>query len=47
MIAGKGPDTVGAQELVFVQHGLEYPAQFGFVQNSSQPPVLLAGLDWS
>ena len=42
--AREGSDAEGAQEFLLVQHDRQHPAEIGFVQDRSQEPPLVAGL---
>ncbi len=41
-----GSDSIRAQEFALIQHGRQYPAQIGFIQNRSQASILVARLEW-
>ena len=44
VVAREGPDAVGAQELVLVEHLRQHAAELGLVQDGGQPPARMTGL---
>ena len=41
--AREGANSEGAQEFIFIEHDLKYPAQVGFIQNEPQTRSLCPG----
>jgi hypothetical protein len=44
VVTGDGPESVGAQELLFVEHRRQHAAEIGLVQDGGQLPASLTGL---
>jgi hypothetical protein len=36
MAEAEGPDAIGAQEIVLVEHARQHPPELGFVQNRGE-----------
>src|SRR5688572_22447452 len=46
MIAGKGANSVGTEEFIFIQHSREHAAQFGFIENRAEATIRNTGFGW-